>query len=293
MSYKTLYIIGNGFDLHHKLKTQYKDFKDYVKKVDSELLFNIEQHLSLEDNWSDLENSLASIDIENIINDAENLKHSFKAGANHDFQWQIRETTNQLSDCLLKTFEDWIILENKNIKETATKSLKTIKNGSIYLNFNYTETLPLIYGIPEKDIIYIHGKASSKNIILGHAWKDSERPFSSKIDYDENDDFRDIEAHDIIVGYFEKTFKPSTAIIKENQQLFGSKSRFEEIVILGHSMSEVDSIYFTTIANTLKNSPINITIAVRSHEEDEEKINLIKSFGFKYQNIKCLIWSEL
>lgn len=29
---KKLYIIGNGFDIHHGLKTQYRDYKEYLKQ---------------------------------------------------------------------------------------------------------------------------------------------------------------------------------------------------------------------------------------------------------------------
>ncbi|MBR4597312.1 MAG: hypothetical protein IKO42_02815 [Opitutales bacterium] len=31
-NFQTLYIIGNGFDLHHGLKTSYNDFKDFLEK---------------------------------------------------------------------------------------------------------------------------------------------------------------------------------------------------------------------------------------------------------------------
>ena len=39
---KTLYIIGNGFDLHHNLPTQYSDFSKYIQEKNVELYNTIE-----------------------------------------------------------------------------------------------------------------------------------------------------------------------------------------------------------------------------------------------------------
>ncbi|WP_426157882.1 AbiH family protein [Lacrimispora sp. 38-1] len=33
MKMKILFIIGNGFDIHHKLKTEYYHFRDYIKNL--------------------------------------------------------------------------------------------------------------------------------------------------------------------------------------------------------------------------------------------------------------------
>ena len=34
---KTIYMIGNGFDLHHFLPTSYHDYKKYLDSIDHEL----------------------------------------------------------------------------------------------------------------------------------------------------------------------------------------------------------------------------------------------------------------
>lgn len=38
-----LYLIGNGFDCHHNLKTQYLNFKEYVNKINPKLVKNIDE----------------------------------------------------------------------------------------------------------------------------------------------------------------------------------------------------------------------------------------------------------
>lgn len=39
---KTLYIIGNGFDLHHGIKCRYADFKKYCEGQDEEMAKHLE-----------------------------------------------------------------------------------------------------------------------------------------------------------------------------------------------------------------------------------------------------------
>jgi hypothetical protein len=50
-----LYIVGNGFDLHHQIKSSYSDFGEYVKTVDPELYETVEEYFSFGGKWSNLE----------------------------------------------------------------------------------------------------------------------------------------------------------------------------------------------------------------------------------------------
>ena len=43
MIYKNLYIIGNGFDLHHDIRCGFEDFMKWVKKNDAGLFFKLTQ----------------------------------------------------------------------------------------------------------------------------------------------------------------------------------------------------------------------------------------------------------
>ena len=67
----SLYIIGNGFDLHHGLRTSYANLRDdYVKKISvlwNDLL-DIYGDAPKNDNlwWRDFENMLGRVDYENL-----------------------------------------------------------------------------------------------------------------------------------------------------------------------------------------------------------------------------------
>jgi hypothetical protein len=54
-----LYIIGNGFDLHHRIQSSYADFGRYVSNVDSSLYSFFENYFPFDGNWADFENTLA------------------------------------------------------------------------------------------------------------------------------------------------------------------------------------------------------------------------------------------
>ena len=68
----TLYILGNGFDLAHKLPTAYWDFRTYLKSAHPEFLEAFEKHYdiypSMSDEakkeylWNRFESNLANID---------------------------------------------------------------------------------------------------------------------------------------------------------------------------------------------------------------------------------------
>ena len=56
-----LYIIGNGFDLMHGVRSRYTDFRDALGR-DSDLLYTLETFIHVPDIWGDFENNLAYLD---------------------------------------------------------------------------------------------------------------------------------------------------------------------------------------------------------------------------------------
>jgi hypothetical protein len=54
----TLYIIGNGFDLHHKIKSSYTAFGEYVSAANPSLHETFEAYFSFDGNWVSLEDTL-------------------------------------------------------------------------------------------------------------------------------------------------------------------------------------------------------------------------------------------
>jgi len=250
----TLYIIGNGFDLHCGLKSSYNNFRDYVKCNNFQLYEKIEEYLIFDENWNILESALADLDAEQLQMDNEEFiipygHDGWKDSMHHDYEYVLNETLELLSVELVKTFKEWISSVEIPPKELVEK-VDCIKNeNSMFLNFNYTETLTKIYDIDKKNILHIHGTCEEP--ILGHAFSETPR-----FNDDENKDIRVLNGQELINQYFKKTFKPTKKIISDNKTFFENLKYIdiEKVYVLGHSIANVDIEYFKEINKNISNN---------------------------------------
>ena len=82
---KTLYIIGNGFDLYHGLDTSYHSFAKYLSNKDTGLYDHLLNYFGLSDinkgthtsedkaQWNNFEQALADLDFESVLDDNSDL----------------------------------------------------------------------------------------------------------------------------------------------------------------------------------------------------------------------------
>ena len=221
MGNSKLYIIGNGFDLWHGIPSKYADFKAYVGQHDRQLLRTVDDYLPAGDNWSDLESALADLDIDSIIDDLGQFMPSYGAddwsdAGHHDFQYEVDRVVQRLSKGLRQQFSAWVHQLPIPSPATAQRRLSTLDPTSRFLSFNYTPTLQQLYGVPGDQVLHIHGSTDrpDSDLVLGHAWNPSTRPSLNDRHDIEDLDVRLMEANDILDGYFSKTFKPSSRLIK-------------------------------------------------------------------------------
>lgn len=298
MTSQTLYIIGNGFDLHHGLPTQYWRFKEYLEKTDREVFDWVENYIAIDEDWAELELSLADLDIANIVSDLEQFLVSYsdenwRDSGHHDFQFEVEKVATGLSGTLQQHFADWIRSISIPERNQIPGLLTSLDKEAAYLTFNYTSTLTKLYGIASENILHIHGEGEdeSSELVLGHAWSAQVRP-SLQRGLDEDADTRFMEAMGILDDYFEKTFKPSAKIIEQHAQYFSSLKSVTQVVVLGHSLSKVDEAYFVALVEALQASP-SWTVAVRSHDEDINKAACLAGFGVRSDSIDFKLWSQL
>ena len=75
-----LYIIGNGFDRHHNIPSNYSDFGHYLKTVDSETYREVENYFCVDDDfWWQFEEQLANFDADTTIEYASQFLMSYGA----------------------------------------------------------------------------------------------------------------------------------------------------------------------------------------------------------------------
>jgi len=290
---KRLYIIGNGFDVHHQIKSKYSDFKNYVEEQDNDLYELLEKYFNTDELWSDFEETLAYIDTDTITDDASNFLVSYGAddwsdAYHHDYQYEIEQALDLVTVKLRTHFTNWILqLDIPNSHQA------NIDVNSIFLNFNYTNTLEQVYEIPQDRIIYIHNKAVDKDsiLILGHSRGFEENDSFSKED-DEDTDPRVAQGNDLLDDYFKQTYKDTDTIIHENSSFFNNLGEIEEVYILGHSMSQVDIKYFQIIKSKVAENA-QWTMSYYSENEKNKKEIIASGLGIKSSNFILKTISEL
>ncbi len=112
-----LYIIGNGFDLHHCLNTKYSDFAFYLEKSYSGIYSILESYVSYptsdKDLWSRFEENLANLDIEGILSEHSDLlpdfaSEGFKPKDCYKFTDEMDQYLQALTCDLVSAFEEFI-----------------------------------------------------------------------------------------------------------------------------------------------------------------------------------------
>jgi len=71
----------------------------------------------------------------------------------------------------------WFFIEYPDKSEIQSPQLRFYPE-SLFINFNYTDTLEELYGIPKSNILYLHNNANdySGDLIFGHAKKEEKDP---------------------------------------------------------------------------------------------------------------------
>ena len=283
---KKLYIIGNGFDLWHGLPTSYRCFNCYMHREhqkDHERIGHIFNRMNPNMLWSDYENKLWQVDIVELV------KKNIETWANSSSVYDIENDFDTLYDEIKSYFHKWILqidysLENKRRLE--------IDDQSLFLNFNYTNTLERFYEIRREQICYIHGDTGNNSLyspVIGHGKSSIECIVCSMKEricqcttnhnifpkWASNPDTFTQEIIKIVSDFLKDLKKNTEYYIDENEKWFEQLDDVNDIYVLGHSLAMVDSPYFLEI---LKRS-LGATWHISYQNECEKKVreeNLIK-----------------
>lgn len=176
MTYKNLYIIGNGFDQHHDIPCTFLNFMEWIKENDANLFLKLTQvyNSAWEHNWwRDFENSLAQLNISYYANkkgnlyDPEYIKEGLIEEKTEYASQQVKEEFDKIKKTLRHDFQKWLSEAYEN--SPKDKKIQFPDEDCIFLTFNYTKTLEDIYKIDAKQVYHIHGVISYKDsMVVGH-----------------------------------------------------------------------------------------------------------------------------
>lgn len=220
-------ILGNGFDMDLGLKTGYHDFMNnntywpFVEEAEKYSPLGQEMKKIKEDNWYDVERALLR------------FSKSYRQSTNpFDRDPYVFINCRYDYGLLVNSLREYLVVQQDeadiNTDSVAFTVLKTLLNDAtldVIYSFNYTDLKKIIartslvdpYSVP---IVNVHGKLDDETLILG---------------INEKENLSYPQFH-----FLYKTF---------NRNYHSNSLRYDiltaqEIVIFGHSLSEVDYSYF-------------------------------------------------
>ena len=268
---RTLYLLGNGFDIAHDIKTPYSAFRAFLaEKYDSflrqfEAMYNIYplddtepwytegaqkrwDESVLKGLWKSFEEEIGNPDVDRMHDMAESLIDGMpEEGVKDTLDYYWKEEY-----CFSEFFPKYVLewLETIDTSKAICKKDALVNNQSdLFINFNYTDTLERVYGI--KNVLHIHGGVPSCSDIppiMGHGNKYLIDLYRRKAD-DAQQEFIEWEESicNAIANYCEALYKDTDSIILLNEDFFSSLHDVEQIVCFGLSFGDVDVPYLERI----------------------------------------------
>lgn len=275
-----LFIIGNGFDLNLGLDTNLFSFVKYLKDNDLHLYDTLVHFHNLID-WNDFERKLGEFDLDTVIESArfgwEKLDYfdQFRTWGDNFLQYleeDIEEKIPYIKTMLITYLKDWLpdcyTWDMNEEDEDNFKKFGRNNKRNVFLTFNYTTVLEEVFYIPEKRVHHIHGSwKNPKGIILGHN-SDFQFPPTKPGDVNE---LKFVEG--TVEDYLTTFNKKSEDRVKDFFEFLKSNNVYEisQIIVLGHSLSEVDEIYFNEIHSKF---PLSKWIFSTFNEDDKNRVKV-------------------
>ena len=248
-----LYVIGNGFDIHHCIDSKYWDFKKWVQKnrKDSSLIGLMDTFFSNDrEFWGDVENALGEYDEESVTDfcepeSPEDFKFDrpgqWQDGLEGSIPWVFGQTMDEFRDA----FDAWV----KSIDISDIETDLILPQTSKYLTFNYTETLEAAYRIPQNNVLHIHGSRiiPGDEFVIGHGnIRDMEAPLMNEeilLPYQ--------NAYSEVIRIMNEWAKAPESIIEKNAVFFQSLKTTKAVCIMGLSYNDIDMPYLKKIASSV------------------------------------------
>lgn len=220
-------ILGNGFDIDLGLKTGYRDFMNndnywpFQKEPESYSPLGQELKKIKEENWYDVERALLQF--------AKSYRQS-----TDPFERDPNVFTNCRYDyeCLVSALAEYLQAQQDegevNTDSVAFRVLKRLlgnKSLDVIYSFNYTDIKKILQRIPglpsiNIPIVNVHGKLNDHTLILGVN-----------------------EKEELSYNQFQYLYKTFNRHYRSNSLRYDILTA-QEIIIFGHSLSEVDYSYF-------------------------------------------------
>lgn len=279
----TLYIIGNGFDLHFNLKTRPENFIEYLKKqpVYNEVSNALDVLECYGVDWNEYEQSLNDINLDElefqneIQPDYLSDRESDRDGGIVNMQMYV----DGLSDAIKSALEQMVNDANNDAFELSNSNTKKqlFRVGDAILTFNYTSTIEYLFDVPYAvPILHIHG-CYEHNSELIFGYRSNQNSYTETwTDIDEDHwDYYVAQQKEIVYSFYDGWRKQLQ--ISKLRAFLSECNGIDSVVVLGHSMSAVDAEYMEEIERTLRPARWEISY----YSDFDDVLMNIKQYTFR------------
>ena len=235
--------------------------------------------------WSSFEEALGKFELDKVKdNDLQNLFVITYIDDNREQVAAPAIADPNIFERLGKHFSDWARDINTGLNKICPKC--EFPDGSLFLTFNYTDTLEFVYNVNEDCVKHLNGRAATdKSVVIGHNRKVN--PFEAytgnagNIRKEDNGFQQLSEYADLRKNGHKQVEKAFVNFPKD------ALRTIKDVIVLGHSYGRVDDSYFQSVISYL---PDNITWHLGYHTANDEK-HLNAFVGkFKITNFKAFIF---
>lgn len=224
-----LYVLGNGFDKAHNLKTDYENFEFFLRKNDINCYLNC---IKLIENYSKIHHNAITTN---------NLWKNFEENISNInvIEFPVDHDLRAILD-LKRYFNQWV----KSIDIKCLTKRKFL-HDDYFLTFNYTEVLEKQYGINAEKICHIHGNQENPFFggnVLGTIYLDENFNVFTK---------KSVKKAKV---YVSEIYKNSGQRLEENIDFFMKSIKADKIIVFGHSLGFLDRIYFDFLSKNTSNN---------------------------------------
>ncbi len=283
----TLFIIGNGFDLHFKLKTKTNHFVEHLKAqpVYNEVgnAFDVLDCYGVD--WYEYEQSLNDIDLDEIQFQNENQpdylsdRESDRDGGILNMQMYV----DSLSEAIEAALVQMVIEANNDIFALSRyyQPPRLFKAGDAILTFNYTSTIEQLFDVPRTvPICHIHGCYDQGNPLV-FGYRNNQNSYAEAwADIDEEHwDYYIAQQRGAVYAFYANWEKKLR--IAELMSFLSCCKGIDRIVVLGHSMSAVDAEYMEQVDAHL--NPVVWDVSYYNSDD----ITRVRAQGYSFQRKIC------
>jgi len=281
-----LFIIGNGFDLDHGMKTKYNNFRTYlsdnyhysckygiyipesvidnhgeevqsdndvvgliVHLLDTVAPFDYEHQ---EVDWNNLEYLLGTMNLEECF---DTVEEQYDREGDRNYSWEHDVASSVCSNMSMAVprisefFSDWI--QTVELSNTPKPGFQKLLDNcdDLLLTFNYTRTLETLYHCLDSNVCHIHGVVRKDSFFRP---QDFVLGHCGEKDY-YNDESLPYEMGPALQGIYEELRKDTPHQISLHQDFF-EKIRnmpIDKIYSYGFAFSKVDRPYISKICECL------------------------------------------